>query len=93
MNPAPFGFRSPSPLTTSQWSSRVYRILALGLDPNEVLSREALVKPHRTIIDPLQRDEYDFAILQKTIRKTLLNEIKSSIKLSKDNGSPGDTGL
>lgn len=62
--------------------------LALGLDPNEVLSREAMVKPHRTIIDPTQRQESDFRILSKTIRKTLIDELKNSIHLSLENGSP-----
>jgi len=65
-------------------------ILALGLDPNEVLSREAMVKPHRTIIDPTQRQDSDFRILSKTIRKTLIDELKSSRYLSMDSGSPGE---
>ena len=63
-------------------------ILALGLDPNEVLSREAMVKPHRTIIDPTQRQDSDFRILSKTIRKTLIDELKNSRYLSLDSGSP-----
>ena len=65
-------------------------ITDLGLDPNEVLSREAMVKPHRTIIDPAQRNEADFRILSKTIRKTLIDELKSSRYLSLDGGSPGE---
>ena len=65
-------------------------ILALGLDPNEVLSREAMVKPHRTIIDPTQRQDSDFRILSKTIRKTLIDELKNSRYLSLDSGSPGE---
>ena len=63
-------------------------ILALGLDPNEVLSREAMFKPYRTIIDPDQRQESDFRILSKTIRKTLIDELKNSRYLSMDSGSP-----
>jgi len=43
-------------------------IMALGLDPNEVLSREAMVKPYRTVIDPAQREEAEFNLLSKTIR-------------------------
>ncbi len=62
----------------------------MGLNPNEVLSREAMVKPHRTIIDPTQRQESDFRILSKTIRKTLIDELKNSRYLSMDSGSPGE---
>ena len=65
-------------------------IMALGLDPNEVLSREAMVKPHRTIIDPMQRQEQDFTILSKTIRKTLFDELRGSRYLSMEQGSPGE---
>ncbi|NVM47017.1 MAG: hypothetical protein HWN79_19120 [Candidatus Lokiarchaeota archaeon] len=64
--------------------------MALGLDPNEVLSREAMIKPHRTIIDPMQRQEQDFTILSKTIRKTLFDELRSSRYLSMEQGSPGE---
>jgi len=62
----------------------------MGLNPNEVLTREATVKPHRTIIDPYQRQESDFRILSKTIRKTLIDELKNSRYLSMDRGSPGE---
>ena len=65
-------------------------IMALGLDPNEVLSREALVKPHRTIIDPIQRQEQDYDLLSKTIRKTLLDELRNSRYLNREHGSPGE---
>ncbi|MCW4048942.1 MAG: hypothetical protein NWE89_04315 [Candidatus Bathyarchaeota archaeon] len=65
-------------------------IMALGLDPNEVLSREAMVKPHRTIIGPSARQEQDYVILQKTIKKTLLEELRNSTYLSCDSGSPGE---
>ena len=64
--------------------------LALGLDPNEVLSREAMVKPRRTIIDPAQRQESEFNILSRNIRKTLINELKNSRYLSLDGGSPAE---
>jgi len=66
--------------------------MALGLDPSEVLSREAMLKPHRTIIDPTQRQEEEYTILSKTIRKTLLEELRSSRYLSMDSGSPAETG-
>ncbi|MFA9436688.1 MAG: hypothetical protein ACEROO_06150, partial [Candidatus Bathyarchaeota archaeon] len=62
----------------------------LGLNPNVVLTREAMVKPHRTIIDPTHRQESDFNILSKTIRKTLIDELKNSRYLSLDSGSPGE---
>lgn len=65
-------------------------IMALGLDPNEVLSREAMLKPHRTIIDPLQRQEQDYNILLKIIRETLFDELRSSRYLSMDRSSPVD---
>ena len=64
--------------------------LTLGLNPDEVLSREAMVKPHRTIIDSAQKQESDFNILSRNIRKTLLDELKSSRYLSMDSGSPAE---
>ncbi|MFH0850572.1 MAG: hypothetical protein V1924_06510 [Candidatus Bathyarchaeota archaeon] len=64
--------------------------MALGLDPSEVLSREAMLKPHRTIIDPTQRQEEEYTILSKTSRKTLLEELRSSRYLSMDSGSPAE---
>lgn len=60
----------------------------LGLNPDEVLSREAMVKPHRTIIDPAQKMESDFNILSRNIRKTLMDELKTSRYLSLERGSP-----
>ena len=64
-------------------------VMALGLDPNEVLSREAMIKPHRAIIDPMQRQEQDFNAPSKTVRETLLDEPRSSRHLRMEQGSPG----
>ena len=54
----------------------------LGLDPNKVLSQEALIKPHRTIIDNTQRITEQETILARAIKQALLKEIKQKTSIN-----------
>jgi integrase len=49
---------------------------SLGLNPEEVLSKDALVMPHRTIVDPEQRK---IEILNKALKQEIIKELKTSI--------------
>jgi hypothetical protein len=49
---------------------------SLGLNPDEVLSKDALIMPHRTVIDPQQRT---IEVLNKALKKEIIKEIKTSI--------------
>ena len=49
-------------------------IEAWGLNPNEILTKEALTAPHRTIIDPEQNQ---IEILNKTLRQAIIKELQS----------------
>ena len=62
----------------------------LGLDPNVVLSREAITKPHRTIVDGSTRETQQETALAHAIKQALLKEInpKNSIKSYHWEGSP-----
>jgi len=67
--------------------------LTLGLDPDVILSKEALQKPHRTIIDGTYQTDDPTVILSKAIKKSLLEELKISRNLYLEQGSPGATVL
>jgi hypothetical protein len=45
---------------------------AWGLDPNKILSREALSRPHRTILD--NRDE-QIRVLNQSLKKAIIKEL------------------
>jgi integrase len=49
---------------------------SLGLDPNTVLSRDALVVPHRTIVDAEQRK---IEVLNQALKQAIIKELKTSI--------------
>ena len=53
----------------------------LGLDPDVILSKEALQKPHRTIIDGTYPADDQTLILSKAIKKSIIEEIKQQQKL------------
>ena len=46
-------------------------IEAWGLDPNEVLSKEALTMPNRTVIDS---EQTQIEILNKTLKQAIIKE-------------------
>jgi len=46
---------------------------SLGLNPNQVLSRDALAMPHRTIVDPEQRK---IEVLNQALKEAILKELR-----------------
>jgi len=44
-----------------------------GLNPSEILSKEALSKPHRTVVDPTQ---HKIAILNRALKQAIIKELK-----------------
>lgn len=74
---------------------------ALGLNPEEILAKEALAKPHRTIITAgmkTNRDQDHVDTLLKALKQKLKQEITAEMpntnskqyKLQYGNGSPGE---
>ena len=69
-------------------------IRAWGLNPEEILTRDALVQPHRTVIDHGQLENHQLSQLTTALRKQMLKEIREnqpqkSMKSCLSNGSPG----
>ena len=52
-------------------------ISAWGLNPSEILSKEALSKPHRTVVDPTQ---HTIAILNRALKQAIIKELKEDKK-------------
>ena len=48
-------------------------IRAWGLDPNEILSKEVLARPHRTVIDPEQQQTQ---VLNHALKQAILQELR-----------------
>jgi integrase len=48
---------------------------SLGLNPDEVLSRDAVVMPHRTVVDPEQRK---IEVLNQALKTAIITELKQS---------------
>ena len=51
--------------------------IAFGLDPDVILSKEAMQKPHRTIIDGTYQSNDPTMILSKAIKNSIIDEINS----------------
>jgi hypothetical protein len=49
---------------------------SLGFNPNEVLSKDALAMPHRTVIDPEQRK---IDVLNQTLKDAIIKELNQGI--------------
>lgn len=55
-------------------------VRALGLNPEEILTREALAKPHRTVITPEPNwDQKHIDTLLKAVKQNLKGEIIAEI--------------
>ena len=52
-------------------------IEAWGMDPNKILSKEALVMPHRTVIDPKRRQ---IEVLNQALKQAIIKELQESTK-------------
>jgi len=70
-------------------------IRAWGLNPEEVLTREALSQPHRTVIDQNQLEQAQLAQLTTALKQQMLKEIREtqtekSMNSRLGSGSPGE---
>jgi integrase len=63
-------------------------VISLGLDPDKILSSEALVKPYRTVVDPKGNRITEMQILSKAIKKSIVEEIKTSRNSGMEQSSP-----
>jgi hypothetical protein len=65
---------SIQPKTTMSKIDQLKLIIeAWGLNPNEILSREALSKPHRTILDPEQETIH---VLNQALKQAIITELQ-----------------
>ena len=48
---------------------------SLGLSPDEILSKDALSMPHRTVVDP---EEEKIEILNQALKEAILKELKTA---------------
>ncbi len=46
---------------------------SLGLNPDEVLSRDAMLKPHWTIVE---REEGQIEVLNQALKEAIIKELK-----------------
>jgi len=72
-------------------------IRAWGLNPEEILTREALMKPHMIIIDQNQLENQQLSQLTTALRQQMLKEIREnqpekSMNSHLGQSSPGETG-
>jgi len=66
-------------------------IRAWGLNPEEILTKEALTKPYRTVIDQSQLEQNQYK-LTTALKQQILKEIREnqkSINSCLSGGSPG----
>ena len=50
-------------------------IEAWGLNPNEILSRDALVMPHATVVDP---EQGKIEVLNQALKKVIVEELQKT---------------
>jgi len=48
---------------------------SMGLNPDEVLSKDALAKPHRTVVDPEARK---IKVLNDALKHAILTELRNA---------------
>jgi len=70
-------------------------IRAWGLNPEEILTKDALTRPNRTIIDNSQLENQQLVQLTTALKQQMLKEIRenqpqNSINSRLDIGSPGE---
>jgi hypothetical protein len=53
-------------------------IRAWGLNPEEILTRQALTEPHRTVIDRQQQEETQIHQLSLALKQQLLKELREN---------------
>ena len=70
-------------------------IRAWGMNPEEILTRQALTEPHRTVIDRCQLEQSQLHQLSVALKQQMLKEIRESqdeksMNSCLSNGSPGE---
>jgi hypothetical protein len=50
-------------------------IRAWGMNPEEILVKDAMNKPHRTVIDPLRHEENQIRILGQALKESIKQEL------------------
>lgn len=53
-------------------------IEAWGLDPNTILSKEALTMPHITVVDP---EQYQITLLNQALKQAIVKELQQDTKI------------
>ncbi|MCJ7430196.1 hypothetical protein MUO83_03140 [Candidatus Bathyarchaeota archaeon] len=53
-------------------------IRAWGLNPEEILTRDAMTQPHRTVIDHSQLENNQLSQLTTALRQQMLKEIREN---------------
>ena len=51
---------------------------SLGHNPEELLVRDAMSKPHRTVIDSEQDEQKQFEMLGQALRNAILNGLRDT---------------
>lgn len=49
----------------------------MGLEPEKILTREALAEPHRIYASTIDRENYEIELLGKELKEVLKKEISS----------------
>jgi len=50
-------------------------IRAWGMNPEEILVKDAMIQPHRTVIDPLRHEESQIRILSQALKESIKQEL------------------
>ena len=70
-------------------------IRAWGMNPDQILTKKALAEPHRTFINPWEREQIQIRELSYVLKKAIVKELqkanpKNGINSHLENGSPGE---
>ena len=64
-------------------------IRAWGLNPEEILTRDAIKEPHRTIIDHSEIENHQLNQLTSALKQQMINEIRDNKPKNEINSSSG----
>jgi len=58
--------------------------ISLGLEPDKVLSKEALNKPHRTLIDSQSQEKSQITALTQAIKIAIIEELGTNVRVTEN---------
>ena len=63
-----------------------------GLNPEEILTREAVVRPHRTVLGSFEFEESQREVLSRALKEAIVKELdlKNRILTRQSDGSPAE---